>query len=150
MKTVLLATDGSESSERALVFAIQLALETGATLEIISVRSLRAPGRAGPGAPMLEVEELEGPEHIVEAAAARARDAGVDASPRSAHGDIVACISDAAVTLGAELLVVGSRGRGAVSGAMLGSVSQALVRRSPIPVTVVRQTPARVADAVRV
>jgi nucleotide-binding universal stress UspA family protein len=150
MKTVLLATDGSDSSERALAFAIELALETGAALEIISVRPPCAPGRAGPGAPILEVEELAGPEHIVEAAAARAREVGVESNPHSAHGDIVACIADAAISLGAELLIVGSRGRGAVSGAMLGSVSQALVRRSPIPVTVVRQTPSRAADAARV
>jgi len=36
------------------------------------------------------------------------------------------------------LLVVGSRGHGPISGAVLGSVSHALVSRSPVPVTIVR------------
>jgi nucleotide-binding universal stress UspA family protein len=36
---------------------------------------------------------------------------------------------------------VGSRGHGPVSGALLGSVSHALIARSPIPVTVVRHAP---------
>jgi nucleotide-binding universal stress UspA family protein len=136
MQTILLATDGSESSKRALEFAIDLATDAHARLEIVSVRPPRVAGRGG--APVLEVEQFEGPEHIADAAANTARAAGVDAHPHAAHGDVVTSIADAATTLGADLLVVGSRGLGSVSGAMLGSVSQALVRRSPVPVTVVR------------
>jgi nucleotide-binding universal stress UspA family protein len=138
MDRILLATDGSEPSERALAFAIDLAKGTGATLEILSVRPARSPGPVAAGTLVLEADEL-GPEQIAAAAASKARSAGVDAHAHAAHGDVVACIADAARTLGAELLVVGSRGLGSVSGAMLGSVSHALVRRSPVPVTVVRQ-----------
>ncbi len=138
METILLATDGSEAAERALGFAIELARDTGATLEILSVRPPRIPGRVGAGAPLLEVDEFEGPEHIATDAAQKALLAGVHANAHAAHGDVVTCVGDAATTLRAELLVVGSRGLGAVSGALLGSVSQALVRRSPVPVTVVR------------
>ena len=88
---------------------------------------------------MLEVEELEGAEHIAEAAAAarpRGRRRGHAArGPRR----VVDSIAEAATALGAELLVVGSRGHGSLSGAVLGSVSHALVSRSPVPVTIVRQ-----------
>lgn len=148
MNTILLATDGSEPSERALAFAIDLARGTGATLEILSVRSARTP-RVATNTLVLDVDERDerdSPEHIAAAAAEKARFSGVDANAHAAHGDVVGCIADATRTVGAELLVVGSRGRGSVSGAMLGSVSQALVRRSPVPVTVVRQIaiPARV------
>ena len=139
MDRILLATDGSEPSARALAFAIDLAKGTGATLEILSVRPARNPGLVTAGTPVLEVDELDGPEQIAAAAAAKACSAGVDAHAHAAHGDVVVCIADAARTLGAELLVVGSRGLGSESAAMLGSVSQALARRSPVPVTVVRQ-----------
>jgi nucleotide-binding universal stress UspA family protein len=105
---------------------------------VLSVRPPRAGGRAGAGPAILEVEELHGPDHIAEAAAQRAREAGVDAVPHVAHGDVVTCITEAAVAVGAELLVVGSRGMGSLSGAVLGSVSHALVRHSPVPVTIVR------------
>lgn len=143
MKTILFATDGSEAARKALDVAVGLASDTGATLQILSVRPPRMSGRAG--APVLEVEHFEGPQHIANAAAEHAREAGVDAIPHAAHGDVVTCIADAAVTLKADLLVVGSRGLGSLSGAMLGSVSRALVQRSTVPVTVVRHAPVRAA-----
>jgi nucleotide-binding universal stress UspA family protein len=139
MRTILLATDGSESSRRALAFSIELALETGASLEVVSV---------GAAVPMRGTDELAEAERIATAAAGQATAAGVDARGSAAHGDIVACVIDAAVALDAELLVVGARGLGSVSGAMLGSVSQALVRRSPVPVTVVHQPAAHTASVV--
>jgi nucleotide-binding universal stress UspA family protein len=139
MKTILIATDGSESAGQALDVAIDLARQTGAALEVLSVRPQRVAGRAGAGPAILEVEELDGPEHIAEAAALRAREAGIVATPHAGHGDVVGCIADAATKMGADLLVVGSRGHGALSGAVLGSVSHALVSRSPVPVTIVRQ-----------
>jgi nucleotide-binding universal stress UspA family protein len=146
MNTLLLATDGSDSSERALTFAIELAVAIGACLHVVSVRPPRMPRRAG--APALELDELEGAEQIAEAGAARARAAGLEATARVAHGDIVSCIAEAARALAADMLIVGSRGLGSVSGATLGSVSQALVRRSPVPVTVVRHA-TRVVAALR-
>ena len=138
MKTILIATDGSDPAAQALQVAIDLAKETGASLEVLSVRPPRVAGRGGAGAPILEVEEFRGPEHIAESAAQQAREAGVTATPHAAHGDVVDSIATAATTLRADLLVVGSRGMGPLSGAVLGSVSHALVRRSPVPVTIVR------------
>jgi nucleotide-binding universal stress UspA family protein len=137
LKTIMIATDGSEHAGDALGVAIELAKDAGAKLEILSVRPQRPAGRAGAGPPMLEVEEQGGAEHIAEAAATSAAAAGVDATAHTAHGDVVDCICDASSTLDAELLVVGTRGHGAVSGALLGSVSHALIKRSQIPVTIV-------------
>ena len=133
MKNILIATDGSEPANQALQTAIELAKQTGAALHVISVRPPRLAGRAGAGEPILEVEELHGPEHIADAAAQVARAAGVEATPHAAHGDVVDCIASAATTVGADLLVVGSRGLGPISSAVLGSVSHALVRKSPVP-----------------
>jgi nucleotide-binding universal stress UspA family protein len=138
VKTIMIATDGSDPAVQALEVAIELARDTGATLQVLSVRPPRVGGRGGAGPAILEVEELHGPEHIADAAAQHAREAGVVAVPHAAHGDVVTCIAEAATALGADLLVVGSRGMGSLSGAVLGSVSHALVRRSPVPVTIVR------------
>ena len=139
MKTILIATDGSEPAGEALDVAIDLAQQTGAALQVLSVRPPRAAGRAGAGPAILEVEEHDGPEHIAEAAAARAREAGVDATSASSRtATSSTAIAEAATSLGADLLVVGSRGHGPLSGAVLGSVSHALVSRSPVPVTIVR------------
>ena len=147
MKNILVATDGSEPSQQALEVAIDLAKQTGAALQVLSVRPPRVAGRGGAGAPILEVEEIHGPEHIADAAAAHAREAGLVATPHAAHGDVVDCITTAAKSLDVDLLVVGSRGMGSLSGAVLGSVSHALVRRSPVPVTIVRHAAVHAASA---
>ena len=55
--------------------------------------------------------------------------------------------ADAQTDTSADLLVVGSRGMGSLSGAMLGSVSHALVRKSPVPVTIVRHAAVHAAAA---
>lgn len=136
VKSILVASDGSESAAQALEVAIALAKKDGAQLHVVSVRPPRVAGRAGSGGPILEVEELHGPEHIAEAAAQHARDAGVTATPHTTHGDVAECIADAATSLGVDLLVVGARGP--LRGALMGSVAHALIHRSPVQLTVVR------------
>ena len=138
MKTILMATDGSDPAEQALDVAIDLARDTGAVLEVLTVRPPLPVGHGARGPAVQEVEEPHGAEHIADTGAQRARAAGVEAKAHTIHGDVVDCIADTATSLGADLLVVGSRGLGPLSGAMLGSVSHALVRRSPVPITIVR------------
>jgi nucleotide-binding universal stress UspA family protein len=138
VKTIMFATDGSEQADEALGVAIEIAKDAGARLEVLSVRPPRAVGRGGGGPALLEVEEQGGTQHIAEAAVTSATAAGVSATAHTAHGDVVDCICDATRTLDADLLVVGSRGHGVVAGALLGSVSHALIKRSQIPVTIVR------------
>jgi nucleotide-binding universal stress UspA family protein len=138
VKTIMIATDGSEQAAGALDVAIELAKDAGAKLEVLSVRPLRPAGRGGAGPAVLEVEEQGGAQHIAEAGVTTAVAAGVEATAHIAHGDVVDCICDASNSLAVELLVIGSRGHGAVAGALLGSVSHALIKRSQVPVTIVR------------
>lgn len=142
MKTILIGTDGSDPAGEALDIAIELARDTGAKLEVISVQQPLPHGRAGSGPPILEVEQPHGAEHIAEAATDRARAAGITATPHAPRGDVVDVLADAATSLDADLLVVGSRGHGSLSGAVLGSVSHGLVSRSPVPLTIVRHAAA--------
>lgn len=139
MKTIVLATDGSDQAASALDVAIELATAAGAKLEVVSVQPPSPVGRGGGGPRVLEVEQKNGTQHIAEAAVKIAAAAGVDATAHTAHGDVVDCLCDATVTLNADLLVVGSRGHGPVAGTLMGSVSHALIKRSPVPVTIVRQ-----------
>ena len=45
---------------------------------------------------------------------------------------------DIVESTGCDMIVIGARGQGAISSALLGSVSQALVHASPVPVTIVK------------
>ena len=103
MKTILVATDGSEAAEDALEVAIELARGAGAKLEVLSVHEPLPHGRAGSGPPMLEVEQPHGAEHIAEAAAQKARDAGVEATPHAPRGEVADVLAGAATKLGADL-----------------------------------------------
>jgi nucleotide-binding universal stress UspA family protein len=138
MNLIAHATDGSDEARAALDLAIELCKETGASLAVISVKP---PLHAGKGIslPISEVEEPQGVEHIAAASADVARAAGLKVEVHTPHGDPATEIAAIADGLGADLLVVGSRGFGAVHGALVGSVSRALMKRSKVPVTVVTE-----------
>jgi nucleotide-binding universal stress UspA family protein len=138
MKLIAHATDGSEEARAALDLAIELCKETGASLAVISVKPPLPSGK-GISLPVTEVEEPHGAEHIAATAAEVARAAGLKVDTYTPHGDPATEIALVADKLGADLLVVGSRGFGAVHGALVGSVSRALMKRSKVPVTVVTE-----------
>ena len=140
MKTILLGTDGSPSAAQALELAIELARETDARLVTLTVRTLEPHGdRDAPHGDNMDIQPVV--EEIADEAASAARLLGVDAEARTAYGAPAAQIAEVAKELGADLVVVGSHGRSGFAGAVLGSVSRALVSCSPVPVMVVRGVP---------
>ena len=147
MNTILLATDGSPTASQALDFAIALSQDTGARLEVLTVRTLAAHG--DPEAPHGDHMDLQPVvEKIAAEAAEHAHDLGVEASARTAYGSPAPMIAETAEALGADLVVVGSHGRSALARAALGSVSLALVSSCSVPVTVVRRVPVPASFAV--
>jgi nucleotide-binding universal stress UspA family protein len=136
--TVLLATD----LERASLAATETALELAAGLHArLVVTNVVEPG-AGAARGRLRVDQVRaGRESAVGAIVERARSAGIDATFLVWEGTAAHAIVDAAAAEGADVIVVGSRGLGAVGRFVLGSVSDHVVRHADCPVLIVRPTP---------
>jgi nucleotide-binding universal stress UspA family protein len=126
IETILLATDTSPASEAATDTAIDLACGIGARLLVLSV----LPG-SSPAVRSARQLALEG---IV----AAARAAGATSEELLWEGDPGETIVEAARAESADLIVVGTHGRGPVGRLFLGSVSDHVVRHARCPVTVVR------------
>jgi nucleotide-binding universal stress UspA family protein len=152
---VLLATDGSEEASSATEAAVEIAQKTGSELHVVHVYGvvpiypLYPPETTDPGGaeledPVLE-EELEGlserrAQEVLDAAVEKVQSAG--ATVAQAHlreGGVPHEIVALAEDLGVGLVVVGSRGRGGIRRALMGSVSDAVVRHAHCPVLVVRR-----------
>jgi GMP synthase-like glutamine amidotransferase/nucleotide-binding universal stress UspA family protein len=142
--SIVCGVDGSVESEAALHVAARLAdrLELGLVVAHVAEPAhvpyaAAAPfgGIAGRSALMEEVEsQEEAAERLLEQVVVAA---GVDAERRTALGDPAERLAEIADEVDAELIVVGSRGRGAFKSAFLGSVSNALVGVARCPVLIV-------------
>ncbi len=136
---ILVAYDDTDGAEAALRRATALAAASGAALTLVRATTedagltgaARLPGRHP------SPEDVAETRHSVEAAIA-ALDPGLEASPWVVGGPAGRAILAVAREIGADLLVAGSRGRGAVGRTLLGSVSTELVHDAPCDVLVVR------------
>ncbi|MXV60513.1 universal stress protein [Natronorubrum sp. JWXQ-INN-674] len=135
IRSILVATDGSDSAKDALERGLQLAEATGANVHILSVVDTTSnPMRFG----VADVAELhETRERVVDeiVAAIDNRDIEVHGSIRRGHpaSTILTYADENAI----DLLVIGRTGRGRVAEALLGSTADRLVRQASIPVIVV-------------
>ena len=140
MKRILVATDGSVSSTEAVQFGVELAAEHAAELIFVHVVPLvdvvpstgYGIGGAFPHEPSGEDRAL------LEDAAAVAFEHGVVSTTALLRGETVDEIVAYADAHDVDLIVVGSRGRSAVTAALLGSVSRGVLAESRRPVAVVR------------
>ena len=140
MKKILVATDGSEPAAEAVAFGVELAAEHEAELIFVHVVPAvdLAPvmgfglGTAFPHEPSIEDTAL------LEEAAAVAEEHGVVSTTVLLKGDTVDEIAAFADSRDVDLIVVGSRGHGAIANALLGSVSRGILSEAKRPVLVVR------------
>jgi len=134
-KTIAVGMDGSERAEHALAVAEQMARDEGAKLVITHVDEQTV----GKGGGHLRADEHE----VVVALEKKAeglRDAGVDASVEVVAmmtGSVGNRLAEMGRDIGADLIVVGTRGHSGVSGALLGSASHKLLSHAHVPVMVV-------------
>jgi nucleotide-binding universal stress UspA family protein len=141
MQRIVVATDDSPGGNRAVDAAAKLARLTGGKLLILTV------GGSISGAELRELASTEGDlsktleeaaTQILSRAAERSQRKGVTPLKLlTGWGDPAQTIIDTVQQEKADLLVVGRRGRGPLSGLLLGSVSQKLASLAPCEVIVV-------------
>jgi nucleotide-binding universal stress UspA family protein len=139
---VLCPVDFSESSLRALDYAVILARRFDAHLTVLHAAPTFDPLtiRAGSLADDVRLVNLPTREEVVAELARAAHDSGADADRLNTVAEVgqtVPTIVDQAVTRKADLLVVGTHGRSGFERFLLGSVTEKLLRKAPCPVLTV-------------
>ena len=143
MKKLVIATDGSTPAKEAVDFGLELAAEQGADVTFVHVTPVdewAVAGRPSGSVPLMHPEPIDDSETALNDAAEAAKAAGIAYTLERISAPTVDGILSIADKQDADLVVVGSRGRGAVGAALLGSVSRDLVRRAKRPVLVVKAT----------
>ncbi len=147
-ETVVIATDGSASAERAVRVALDLAERFDAEVHALYVVDT---GELA-GSPEAVRDDLESALTTTgNEALTFVRDAADDEEPADVvtavrEGDPAVQIISYAKEHDADLVATGTRGRHGEHSFLLGSVAESIVRKSPIPVLTVRQLDAAEAE----
>lgn len=142
-KRILVAVDGSDSSYRALQEALQLAREQGALVRVVHAVDVRPPATPEVYVDFETYRQscLQGGREVLDRAVAIAREVGVDVDAtliETQTPQFSDAILDEARRWSADLIVLGTHGRGGLLHLLLGSVAEGVVRRAPVPVLLVR------------
>jgi nucleotide-binding universal stress UspA family protein len=130
IRTIAVGFDDSPGSQRALRWAMDLAVETGAWVTVLHAVGLLEHGADPAGALRLE-ESMSDVVRQHRIDGSRVRWCVLDGDPCSV------LLQAGEAPLGADLVVVGSRGRSLRTGLLLGSTSLELAEHSRIPVLIV-------------
>jgi nucleotide-binding universal stress UspA family protein len=145
---ILLATDGSEEAQLAFASAADLSEKTGSELHVVYVGHMPLVSYESPGATTLDPDlqrrihegaEQEARTMLEELVRRVGQSDGEVAEIHARLGRPDAEIVGLADELGAGLIVLGSRGLGPLRRALMGSVSDSVVRHAHCPVLVVRE-----------
>jgi nucleotide-binding universal stress UspA family protein len=144
-KVILVAVDESPAAHAAVGASLELAAALGSPLRFVHATALSAAlfeehREQGPSR-----DEIAARDTVLGDALAHADAAGVEAELEvmddTSGAELAASMAGIAEGLDAGLIVVGSRGRGALAGAVLGSVSQNLIKYASRPVLIVHGPP---------
>jgi nucleotide-binding universal stress UspA family protein len=143
-KHILIPTDGSDLSRKAILYGVQLAKETGAKVTGLTV--VEPYHVATMDAVLIPVDEGDYEEQsrllsekAMEQVKMAADPAGVKCETlREVHDQPYRAIIDAAHALGCDLIVMASHGRRGISALLLGSETVKVLTHSTIPVLVYR------------
>jgi len=144
-KRILVPVDGSETSNKALVAALQLAREGGGSVRLAHVVEdltyLAGYEQFGGYSGDLLGIMREAGDHILHDGLDMAKAAGVQADSLlfDKLGErLPEVIAGAARAWNADLIVLGTHGRRGIGRALLGSGAEQIIRQAPVPVLVVR------------
>jgi nucleotide-binding universal stress UspA family protein len=137
-KEIVIATDGSSGAYVAVEQGVWLTKMLGAKAIFVSVARSSLPVLGDPYYQRALTADLAKARTAIATAILVAKERDVTYESEILEGSPADAILDVARTHGGDLIVVGSRGRSAVTGAVLGSVSSDLVHRADRPVLVAR------------
>jgi nucleotide-binding universal stress UspA family protein len=134
---IVVGHDGSEGARRAFGVAVELARAVGGARLVVAYVEQEVLSKGGAAPVPVTADEIEADiRREAEALAAAGLDVTVDVH-RAVLGGPAPKILEVAHEAGADLIVVGTRGRSAVAGLLVGSVAHRLLHLSDLPVLVV-------------
>lgn len=141
---ILVAVDDSDPSDAAAVFAIDFAAAHNSRLFCCTVIDTGAlldkAATYGYDSQSWLASLNEGGAELIAAKTAGAAAAGVTVEPIVVEGDAAEAVLAAATANHAGLIVVGTHGRRGLRRLFIGSVAESIIRRSGVPVAVVRES----------
>ena len=141
MIKILLPVDGSQAALAAVRHAIDLTrsgLQANFVLANVQSPNTLYEMMVAHDADVLERISFEAGEHLLQPAKALLDEEGLSFESQIGSGEPGPLLLDLIDTLGCEAVIMGARGMGGMSVALLGSVSQWLAHHASVPVTTVR------------
>lgn len=148
IKTILVPTDFGDPGESALAYAIDLA--EGLKAEVILLHAFELPIVGFPDGAMVATADIasrivNAAQKALDDAVAKYKKRSIALKPLLKQGDAREVVLAVAKDVGANLIVMGTHGRRGIARALIGSVTESVVRTSPVPVLTVHGTADRAA-----
>lgn len=144
IKTIVVGTDGSSQGQNAVTWTAELARQLGARVVLVHVAPPLAPPIVGAGGYVMYVPQdvidqnkADLQERVITEFCEPLRAAGVAWESRVQEGSAPIVLADVATEVGAQLIVVGTRGQHAFAELLHGSTSHGLTLQTELPVVVV-------------
>lgn len=137
---ILVAVDGSEQSEHSFKKAVAIAQRNKAKLKAVFIMDTRNVATSSQFTSGINQDFFNDVDtSFVDELVRFAKDAGVDADKTITNGNPMTLIAEAfPKEFGSDLIVIGATGKGAITRALVGSVSNYVVKHAPCDVLVVR------------
>ncbi len=144
--SIVVGTDGSDTANKAVAQAVELAKQMGAKLQLVSAYEpvsdarLREEAQQVPADLQWMVNPREDVDATLKEAAGAAEEAGVEVEIFARQGDPADAILDVAEETDAGLIIVGNKGMTGAKRFLLGSVPNKVSHHAPCSVLIIRTT----------